>query len=95
MVEKYGPVRAKQLVDIYLRHYTRLALMDTGQYELDRYRAHTRATAERFGLRYEEIQGSTALIEKMVTGPWDGEFVVVPPGRSITYADFLPKEGEP
>lgn len=89
MVEKYGPARAKQLMEIYLRHYTRLALIDTGQYDLDRYRAYTKATAERFGLRYEEIQGSTALIEKMVDGPWDEEFVVVPPGRAITYSDFL------
>ncbi len=94
MVQKYGDARAKQLMDLYLRHYTRLALIDTGQYQLDRYREYARAAAQRFGLRFEEIRGSTAMIEKMVAGPWDDEFVVVQPGRSVTYADFLPKEGE-
>lgn len=46
-----------------LNHYTRLALLNTGQYELDRYREYARRMAEQFGLRYEEIHGSTALRE--------------------------------
>lgn len=94
MVEKYGETRAKQLMSIYLKHYTRLALIDTGQYEMDHYREYARETAGRFGLRYEEIPGSTALIEKMVSGQWDEDFVRVPPGREISYADFLSPAGE-
>jgi hypothetical protein len=76
-----------------LKHYTRLALIDTGQAKLDHYRAYSRDLAERFGLRFEEIPGSTALIRKMLFGPWDvdGEFVVVPPGGSIRYEHFFPQ----
>jgi hypothetical protein len=44
--------------------------------------------AERFGLRYEEIPGSTALVKKMIYGPWDGDFVIARPGATISYADF-------
>ena len=93
MVEKYGAKRAKQLMDIYLRHYTRLAFIDTGQYDLEKYRAYARETAERFGLRYEEIQGSTALVEKMVSGEWHTEFVVVPPGQAHHIRRLLAKGG--
>jgi hypothetical protein len=63
-------------------------LINTGQYELERYRAFAKQTAQRFGLRYEEIQGSTALLKKMVHGPWDDDFVVVPPGETITFLKF-------
>lgn len=42
-------------------------------------------------MRFEEIEGSPALVQKMVSGPWDDEFVVVAPGQTVTYADFAPK----
>jgi hypothetical protein len=44
--------------------------------------------AYRYGLRFEEIDGSTALVEKMINGPWDEHFVMVPPGQTISYEDF-------
>lgn len=75
-------------MDQMLGNYTRLALIDTGQHELDRYRDCTRRTAARFGLRFEEIPGSNALIKQMLYGPWDGAFVVTPPGHAIAYRDF-------
>ena len=69
-----------------LVNYKRLALINTGLYEMDRYREYARRVAERFGLRYEELEGSTALVQKMVNGPWDDDFVVVQPGEEIRYA---------
>ncbi len=91
MVQQYGRERADRLIRIMLAHYTRLALINTGQYELEKYREYTRQTAEQFGLRYEEIPGSTALIRKMLYGPWTrDEFVVVPPGATVRYEDFFP-----
>ncbi|MCS7178324.1 MAG: DUF1638 domain-containing protein [Anaerolineae bacterium] len=95
MVQQYGRERADRLIRIILAHYTRLALINTGQYELEKYREYARRTAEQFGLRYEEIPGSTALIRKMLYGPWDpDEFVVVPPGGTVCYEDFYPSGPE-
>ncbi|MGD8815408.1 MAG: DUF1638 domain-containing protein [Anaerolineales bacterium] len=88
MVERYGEERARYLVGRILKNYTRLALINTGQYELERYRDYCRRTAEDFGLRYEEIPGSSTLIKKLLNGPWDDEFVVAHPGETITYMDF-------
>ena len=65
-----------------------MAFINTGQYEIERYQDYSRQTAQKFGLRYEEIEGSPALVEKMIFGPWDEEFVVVPPGGIISYQDF-------
>jgi hypothetical protein len=88
LVEHYGEKKAQWLMGKILKDYTRLALINTGQYELERYRDYSRRTAERFGLRYEEIPGSNALIKKLLHGPWDDEFVVARPGEIISYLDF-------
>jgi hypothetical protein len=87
-VEKYGQQQADRVMQIMLRNYTRLAFIDTGQHEQERYREYARAAAERLGLRYEEIPGSNALVIKMLNGPWDGDFVVARPGETISYLDF-------
>jgi hypothetical protein len=89
LVARYGQEKAAWVTRQILKNYTRLVLINTGQYELEHYRAYARRTATRFGLRYEEIPGSTTLIRKMVFGPWDDEFVVVPPGQTVRYEDFL------
>ena len=88
LVERYGQEKAEWLMEKMLKNYTRLALINTGQYELERYRDYGRNTAARFGLRYEEIPGSTALVAKMLNGPWDDDFVIVHPGETITFMDF-------
>ena len=88
MIEKYGEEKSRRMTALMLKNYKRLAFINTGQYEIERYQAYAQRTAEQFGLRYEEIPGSSALIKKLVFGPWGEEFVVVPPGQTVTYEDF-------
>jgi hypothetical protein len=88
LLERYGARRAERIMQLTLQHYTRLAFVDTGQPDLDPYRQVARQTSEQFGLRYEEIPGSLALLKKTIQGPWDTDFVVVPPGQAIRYEDF-------
>jgi len=89
LAEKYGEAKAKWMIQLMLKNYTRLAFINTGQYEIERYREYARKTAEQFNLRFEEIDGSPALVRKMVFGPWDDEFLVVAPGETIQYTDFV------
>ena len=89
LVEKYGEAKAKWMIQLMLKNYTRLGFINTGQYEIERYREYARKTAEQFNLRFEEIDGSSALVRKMVFGPWDDEFLVVAPGETIQYTDFV------
>lgn len=95
LVEKYGAARADRLIRLSIKHYTRLALIDTGRSaasgidDMAPYREYTRRLAERWDLRFEEIQGSNVLVRKMLFGPWDDDFVVVPPGETLTYQHFF------
>jgi len=60
---------------------------------VEQYREYTERTASRYGLRFQEILGATTLVDKMANGPWDGDFVVVPPGQTITYESFYESPG--
>lgn len=96
MVERYGEERAKRMQEVYagkyrMKHYKRLAFINTtAETNLDEYKETARKRAERMNLPFEEISGSTAYMEKIAKGLWDGEFVVVPPGRPINFHDFWP-----
>ena len=88
LIDKYGKEKAERMTRLLLKNYKRLAFINTGQYEIEKYRAYSKKTAEEFGLRFEEIEGSPALVKKMLFGPWDDEFVVVNPGETVTYQHF-------
>jgi hypothetical protein len=88
-VERYGKEKADYIMQAMLGNYTRLALINTGQYDLQRYQEYARRMAEQFGLRYEEIQGSNSLVKKLLLGPWDEEFVVLQPGETFQLDHFF------
>lgn len=91
LVDKFGEDKADRMTRLMLKNYTRLGFINTGQYEIGRYREYAQMTAGKFNLRFEEIEGSPALVKKMVFGPWDDEFLVVEPGQTIQYIDFANK----
>lgn len=88
MLKQYGQERADRIMGIMLKNYTRLAYIDTGQKDQERYREYASRTAEKFSLAYEEIIGSDALIRKLIYGPWDDEVLVARPGHVLEYMDF-------
>lgn len=88
MVEKYGEKTADRLMRIMLKNYKRLVYIDTGVTDQERYRSYARDVAGQFNLRFEEMTGSNALIQKMMAQDWDTDFVVARPGEEVAYADF-------
>jgi hypothetical protein len=94
LTPKYGEEKAERIVKIMLKNYTRIAYIDTGAYEQARYRAYAQENARRFDLRYEEIEGSPTLVEKLLYGPWDEECVVIEQGGTVRYEDFVAHDHE-
>jgi len=89
LVERYGEQKARRMTGLMLKNYRRLAFINTGQYEIEHFREYSRTTAQAFNLNFEEIDGSPALVSKMVHGPWDDEFLVVAPGETVQYTNFV------
>jgi hypothetical protein len=91
LVEKRGREQAERMMRLMLEHYTRIALIDTGRYDLEPYRARVSEFADAFDLAVEEVQGTTRLLDALVAEEWGEDFVVAPPGHELTLADFRPE----
>jgi hypothetical protein len=90
---KYGHERAFKITKRYIQNYTRLALIDSGNYQSEAYHKYAKMVADYFGLTYEEIRGSNELLEKFIHGIWGRGFVVVSPGQMVKYDQFYGPEG--
>jgi hypothetical protein len=89
-LERYGEERTKKVFRTILTHYRRLALIDTGTYDLDDdYIKRACGIMERLGLETTVVKGSLGYIKQLLTGPWDESFVVVEPGGKLTFEDFM------
>jgi hypothetical protein len=88
MEERYGKRRAELVMKRMLQHYRRLAFIDMGYQDQERYRQFSQRAARELNLSYQEIKGTPELLGKIGNGPWDDEFVVAPPGHTISLEDF-------
>ncbi|MDB9823486.1 DUF1638 domain-containing protein [Deltaproteobacteria bacterium] len=86
--ERFGKRGAEIVKKRMLQEYKRLAYIDMGHDDQERYREFARRAAEELGLYYEEISGTTELIRKIINGPWDEKFIVASPGDVISFDDF-------
>jgi hypothetical protein len=91
LVEKRGVERAEKMMRLLLAHYTRIALIDTGRYDLAPYRARVAEFAARFDLAVEEVPGTTRILDELVVAGWGDDFVVAPAGHELTLRDFRPE----
>jgi hypothetical protein len=90
---KYGHEKAYKITRRYIQNYTRLALINSGNYKSEAYRKYAKMVADYFDLIYEEIPGSNGLLDRFISGAWEKGFVVVPPGQVVKYDLFYGPEG--
>ena len=88
MEERYGKKRAERVMKRMLQHYRRLAFIDMGYQNQEKYRKFSKMAAKRLKLSYQEIKGTPEFLRKICNGPWDNEFVVAPSGHTICLEDF-------
>lgn len=94
-LQRYGWEKANKIMKVLLNHYKRLILIDTGAYNLDdQYLETTRRFAQNFNLIHQVVPGSLRLLEKLLQGPWDEEFIVLEPGQEISLDHFLLEGGD-
>ena len=88
MEARYGKRRAEWVMKRMLQNYKRLAFIDMGYKDQDKYRQFSRRAAKELGLSYQEIKGTPELLAKICNGPWDDGFIAAPPGHTIRLQDF-------
>ena len=90
-VEKYGKDNADYLMSImgaWQKHYRRAVFIDLGIGDTKMLKAKTQSQAAQRGWSYEEITGDLVLLRRLLEAGWadggDPDFLVVPPGQSVT-----------
>lgn len=83
-IKRYGKTKADRIFKIMLQHYKRLGIVETGAYDLDKFLEKTRLIAGDLKLEHQVIPGDLSYLKKLLTGPWDEDFVVIKPKEMIT-----------
>ena len=82
---------ADELIDMYFGNYHHLDIIDTGCsncYSED-YVAAAQAEADRIHMALDYVEGGIHLLEKLVSGRWDAQFLVAEKGHLIRHGDFF------
>lgn len=87
-IEKYDESTAKWIIDMEYANYKRVVYVHTVEAP-DKYIEHAKEVADFLGVAFEEREGSLRLLEKLVSGDWDREFIVNPPGQIVMARSFL------
>jgi hypothetical protein len=95
-VEKYGEENADYLMEAmgaWQSHYERGAFLDSGLAPDDDAAQRARQEAEGRGWRFERVMSDLTLIERLLNGDWDDDYLVVQPGQQVamSYDDDVVK----
>ena len=86
-VAQYGRENAdfiRDMLNSWQRHYDRMVFIDMGIATFLPYAEQAEREAIQRGWSFERIQGSLALLEALLDGPWlEDQFLVVKPGQQI------------
>lgn len=87
--ETYGEENAQWMIDAQYSNYQRVVFIDTGVGNSEELAKYSSEVAKYIKVDYQKQLGSWRLIQKLIQGDWDEEFVVNPPGRMVMQRNFL------
>jgi hypothetical protein len=86
MVEKYGKENAEFLSSTlgdWRKNYSKYLYLTMGVCDEKALIDSAREEAARLGWQFELREGSMRLLSRLFNGPWDSDFLIVPPGKKI------------
>lgn len=85
-VEKYGEDNADYLMEVmgaWKSHYNRAVFIDVGVGNGEPVAEIAAQEADRRGWNFERMAGNLTLIQRLICGEWDADFLTIPPGQQI------------
>jgi hypothetical protein len=87
---RYGEEKARWVLEEEFKHYTHIALIDTGGGDLPALRARAQENAAALKKVYLEIPGSLDFFRQLLRGPYPAErFVHLGPGETLAQEPFF------
>jgi hypothetical protein len=88
---RFGRETAEWIMNEELKHYTHIALIDTGVAKLNSLRERAEKNARFFKMQYVEIEGKRLeYFVKLVQGPYSNdEFICLMPGETVKQEMFF------
>lgn len=86
MVRKYGKENADFLKDMlgdWMKNYDKFLYLRMGVCDEEPFIEAARKDAADRGWKLETREGNLSLLRKLFNGPWDEDFIIVPPGGKI------------
>ncbi len=86
LVAKYGEENAAFIHETLgdtTQNYSRICYLEMGVTDESEYIRRSRTEADEKGWQFDLCQGSLSLLQRLLAGPWDDDFLIVPPGRTI------------
>ncbi len=95
-VEKYGQENADYLMEAlgeWQQHYSRGAFLETGMAPDEVARDRAQEETMKRGWRFETVLSDLGLIERLLAGEWNDDFLVIQPGETVaqSYGDDVVK----
>lgn len=87
-LSKYGRRKADKLMKLMLDSYTSVTVIDTGCFRMGPVLEYANTCAERFGLEPHIVPGGNEPLRKLITGCWDKDILICPPGKPVDEEAF-------
>lgn len=86
----YGTETGTAIFGMWFEHYTNADIIDTGAYDCysEAYVAQAQKNADLIRCTLGYVKGSNVILEKLVSGRWDAQFLVLEPGQEMTEHAF-------
>lgn len=91
LCEKHGAEKGRAIFNKWFAPYTDVDIIDTGAYDChsEEYLAAARKNADLTKCRLNHAEGSNILLEKLVSGRWDSQFLIAEAGEMFSKRNFL------
>ncbi|MDO4555091.1 MAG: DUF1638 domain-containing protein [Lachnospiraceae bacterium] len=91
LCEDYGDENGKYVFDVWFESYLSADIIDTGVYDCrsSEYIQQAKENADLIHCPLCYVDGSNIVLEKLVAGQWDQQFIVAEPGRVLANIEFM------
>lgn len=91
LCSQYGDSEGSFVFRTWFGSYTNADIIDTGAYDChsEAYMLEAMENADLMEATLDYVPGSNLILEKLVSGRWDQQFLVIEPGNTVSNMDFV------